>query len=163
MAKNIRTAVPFWDKIIVVENGSCWEWTHFINGSNGYGQCKYKGEFYRAHRLAYMMFYGPIPKDNVIRHSCDNPSCCNPMHLSRGTQKDNAQDAVRKNRNVKGEKHGNSKLKEKEVISIFFDDRKSKHIAVDYNVTVETVNFIKSGSCWKHLNLKRIDKGAING
>lgn len=34
----------------------------------------------------------------VILHSCDNPRCINPNHLSKGTVKDNALDRVAKNR-----------------------------------------------------------------
>ena len=39
-------------------------------------------------------------------HSCDNPICCNPKHLSKGTHKDNSDDKVRKNRHAFGEKNG---------------------------------------------------------
>lgn len=31
----------------------------------------------QAHRIAYSLFNGPIHDEMVIRHRCDNPSCCN--------------------------------------------------------------------------------------
>ena len=33
-----------------------------------------------------------------MRHSCDNPRCCNPNHLSVGTQRDNILDMVKRGR-----------------------------------------------------------------
>jgi len=38
----------------------------------------------------------------VIMHSCDNPSCVNPRHLSLGTYKDNIWDCCKKDRRTKG-------------------------------------------------------------
>ena len=34
----------------------------------------------------------PIPEGMVLRHTCDNPACCNPNHLVLGTQQDNVDD-----------------------------------------------------------------------
>ncbi len=60
-------------------------------------------------------------------HHCDNPPCCNPRHLFRGTASDNALDAVRKGRwNWKrasgnkgsGEKSPFHKLTQKQVNQI---------------------------------------------
>jgi len=53
-----------------------------------------------AHRLSYEMFYGPIPTGLVVMHSCDNPECTNPEHLSVGTYADNTADMMNKGRAV---------------------------------------------------------------
>ena len=52
-----------------------------------------------AHRVAYVLAHGPIPRGRVVvMHSCDTPSCVNPSHLSLGTQAINTEDARRKGR-----------------------------------------------------------------
>ena len=40
----------------------------------------------------------PIPQGMVVMHSCDNPGCINPQHLSVGTQSDNMKDCAAKGR-----------------------------------------------------------------
>ena len=61
-----------------------------------YGKIIFNNKHYTAHRLAYFFVYGF--KDCIIRHKCDNPLCCNPLHLEQGTDKDNAQDCTCRNR-----------------------------------------------------------------
>jgi hypothetical protein len=48
-----------------------------------------------AHRLAWELANGRRLRDGeVVRHTCDNPPCCNPAHLLVGTQADNIEDAA---------------------------------------------------------------------
>lgn len=71
----------------------CWEWTGSLN-NHGYGRL---GHAY-AHRISYEIHHGPIADGLHVMHSCDNPPCCNPAHLSLGTASDNMRDAVQKGR-----------------------------------------------------------------
>lgn len=78
----------------------CWP---FMGGRNKDGYGNFHTDYpehktVRAHRFAYILFVAPIPKGLFVLHSCDNPPCCNPKHLFLGTQKDNMNDAARKNR-----------------------------------------------------------------
>lgn len=50
-----------------------------------------------AHRAALAEHLGR-PVVGIVRHSCDNPPCINPSHLSEGTQADNVADAVSRGR-----------------------------------------------------------------
>lgn len=96
-------AVPFWDR--VDKSGgpdSCWPWTGALNKS-GYGSYGAGGLIHTASRRAYELTNGPIPAGpgyhgHVVMHSCDNRRCCNPKHLSVGTQTDNNEDRDRKRR-----------------------------------------------------------------
>lgn len=55
------------------------------------------------HRVAWEAHNAePIPEEMVVMHTCDNPACCNPNHLRLGTQLENIQDCVRKDRRYKG-------------------------------------------------------------
>lgn len=81
----------------VETHGLCWVWT---GGKTiaGYGSCYMNGEYEKAHRVSYRLNKGPIPEDMIVMHTCDNPSCVNPVHLKIGTQKDNMQDMIKKGR-----------------------------------------------------------------
>ncbi len=71
----------------------------------GYGQFNFEGKAQRAHRVAYELAKGQIPKGLNVLHSCDRPSCCNPDHLRLGTQKDNSADCWARGRARMPEKH----------------------------------------------------------
>lgn len=96
-------AERFWGK--VKKGEGCWEWQGSIN-TTGYGQI-YLGAGRRrsvTHRVSYELAKGPIPDGLVVMHSCDNPRCVNPDHLSVGTHADNAADRDAKGRNWQSSK-----------------------------------------------------------
>ena len=99
------TGDTFWRRVRVKDDKSCWEWCGRLD-RDGYGLVgsrKFKGQ--RAHRVAFILSSGPIQPHapgsrSVIRHSCDNPPCCNPAHLSLGSDADNVRDKLSRGRSV---------------------------------------------------------------
>lgn len=96
-----------------------------------------------------MIHHGEIPDGMIICHKCDNPPCCNPLHLYAGSHSDNANDRTERNR-------GRSKLKKQQVAEIKNIFKKestltTKQIAERYNVSASTIYFIKSQRTWMHI------------
>jgi hypothetical protein len=109
----------FWSKVEVKGPDECWPWKG-SRTNKGYGKLQFKTrkKTVTAHRLS-LALHDPTFVDSPAilgLHSCDNPSCVNPKHLSQGSVADNNRDAFRKGRNqtigsraARGETHYNSK------------------------------------------------------
>src|SRR5262245_3750846 len=80
----------------------CWEW----RGAHGLGT---RGEYrprvmidkrdYYVYRIVYQLYTGhTLAPHEVVRHSCDHSWCCNPFHMLVGTQADNVQDMIERER-----------------------------------------------------------------
>jgi len=91
----------FWEKVDKKSDDECWEWTR-CKVRGGYGWFNTGEKYFLAHRFAWKFTYGDIPLGMLVCHTCDNPPCCNPKHLWIGTDKDNAVDRVKKNRQSRG-------------------------------------------------------------
>lgn len=127
---------------------------------NGYGYTQFMGRQFLAHRLAYALneFQHPDAlKGIVIRHRCDNPRCINVDHLESGTQQDNANDKVSRNRQLKGEQIRQSKLTAAQVAEIRAlyvprsKDSNQYKLAQRYGVTQSEISHILSAKRWAHL------------
>jgi hypothetical protein len=98
------------DKIEINNTTGCWE---FKGGKNnlGYGMIRDEKKMRTAHRVSYEEHSQiKIPKHLVVMHSCDNPCCVNPQHLSLGTRSDNTRDMINKGR---GKPYGDGMLGKK--------------------------------------------------
>jgi hypothetical protein len=80
-----------------VTAAGCWEWTGFIL-PNGYAEVSFRSRGVRVHRLMYTISRGPIPAGMDVLHSCDNPICFNPTHLSVGVDKQNSSESIARGR-----------------------------------------------------------------
>lgn len=141
----------FWSK--VEKTDYCWNWIGALS-SQGYGVIWYKGRNVTAHRMVIFLTTGKFPKLDTLHH-CDNTKCVRPDHLFEGTQKDNIQDAVSKDRMShkyngkgfqRGEKHHLTDLTDIDISNIraLYNDGEvtQKHLATLYNVHQTTISNI---------------------
>ena len=146
----------FWSK--VEKTDGCWVWTGHLN-RKGYGTFAFSsGNPVLAHRLAYELEIGEIPKELCVCHKCDNPSCVRPDHLFLGTIAENNADMHAKGRasggSNPGEKCPLAKLTSDQVLEIrsrFNYRGGGKAAATAFGITVGTAHLILRRKTWKHL------------
>ena len=148
----------FWRKVDRRGPGQCWNWTGSLSkgGANYYsGNIKIAGRVQRSARVCWEIHYGEIPNGAVVRHSCDNPRCCNPAHLSIGTQADNIDDMIVRARVAVGERASRSKLTAPEVLSIRELYRCGGYtmndLAARFGVANPSIHGIIHRKYWKHI------------
>ncbi len=147
----------FWQR--VEKSEGCWRWTGALN-NNGYGLfwvgAKWGG-YKLAHRVSWIIHFGPIPIGKVVCHHCDNPPCPRPDHLFIGTDRDNIDDAIAKGRMIvpHGEKHHAAKLTADIVVEmrqLASEGRMSqRELARRYDVDHSTIKRVLNGTGWKHV------------
>lgn len=148
-------AERFWAKVDIEDLVSCWLWTASKH-IDGYGTIVVDGKYMLAHRLAWQLCYGPIPKGKCVLHKCDNPPCVGVHHLFLGTQSDNVADMVAKGRQstARGERNALSKLTESDVLAIRAlgnQNVRQIDIAKQFGVKQCTVSSILLRQTWAHI------------
>lgn len=116
----------------------------------GYGRVRVNGKRIRAHRAAFLREHGWLPP--VVRHTCDNTWCINVLHLREGTQRDNVQDRVDRDRSARRERNGRAKLTEDQVAAIreryAAGGTSHRALAAEYGVHHETIRAALTGRTW---------------
>ncbi len=115
----------------------------------GYGKTSRDGNTnVLKHRAVYCDAHGlPLSAIDglVIRHTCDNPRCINPLHLVKGTHQDNVRDRVQRNRSARGERQGNCSVPDSVVAELrsLYVPRSSEFgaraLATKFGLSYETV------------------------
>lgn len=121
-------------------NSGCWE----VNIQRyGYKQFQDGDISAPLHRIVYEYFVGQIPEGKVLMHSCDNPKCVNPEHLSPGEPWENIYDRTRKERS----KRVLTAAQVNEIVELF-DVHTHEEIGALYGVDGSTVSNIRTGRSW---------------
>lgn len=134
-------------------DGECWEWRGGIS-KDGYGVIHRAGKRRLAHRFTYEQLVGDIPRGKLLRHSCDNPPCCNPEHLTPGTNADNSRDMIERDRSPRGSRHPNARVTEAMVVEMrrkHSDGATMTELARQYGVSLSTASRILRRAGWRHV------------
>lgn len=147
------TAESFWAQMN--KTGGCWLWTG-ARTSRNYGTVSWMNRQRSTHKLAYELTNGPVPDGLVVRHTCDNPPCCNPEHLSLGTVLDNVRDMLERGRKnpARGERCHHAKLTAEMVVEmrrLRANGSKLRELVTQFGVSLGTVGKACARESWKHV------------
>ncbi len=138
------------DKKWELHNASgCWMWNgtrHTPNGAYAYqsGEMVVLNRKVRAHRVAWMVYRGPIDAGQFVLHKCDNPLCVNPDHLYLGSHADNMRDMA-----VRGRTHW-KKVSSELAAEIRASTESTYKIAKRLGLNKKSVQAIRDFSSKKH-------------
>lgn len=138
----------FWAKVDKRSGDDCWEWLASCDGK-GYPQIY--GTNKRGHQISWEIHNRKLKPGECVLHSCDNPKCVNPNHLSVGTQQDNIRDMWEKGRGyicggASGEDHPSANFTNKQVREI-----RRKHATGKYTYVSLAKEYGVSDSCISRL------------
>jgi len=143
----------FEEKVLAENDNGCTIYTG-AKYHGGHGAFYMDGKQVHAHRVAYELYVGEIPKDMCVCHKCDVPSCVNPDHLFLGTQADNMQDKLNKGRQLKGSDIKSSKLDESLVSSIkrrLREGARQIDLVRELGVSKQIISSIAVNRTWRHV------------
>jgi hypothetical protein len=149
-----------------INQEECWPWLGTLD-HYGYGQISYQSYPYKAHRLSYLIHNTDIVENEqqytsfcqlMILHSCDNPQCVNPHHLSLGTYVDNLKRASERDRfpDRRGDNHPIAKLSQEQVTELqtkyAAGGITQRQLAKEYAITPQWVSsLINDPNTWANL------------
>jgi hypothetical protein len=161
----------FWNKVDKRSPDECWHWKgHIMKG--GYGTFSAQYKTLKPHRIAYAAYYNVDPGNYLVCHHCDNPPCCNPLHLFLGTYADNRADCDAKGRTgraiginsgahkkphriARGEQQGHALLTAKDVLAIRSEyatgNITQKQLGEKFRVSRSTIKMVVNRNNWKHI------------
>lgn len=136
----------FWSLVNKGGEDECWHWQGDVD-RDGYGVFVFHGRKAGAHEYALSFTTGEKRGHRLdTRHSCDNPPCVNPKHLSFGTRKENVGDMLERGRGPRG-----GRLSDSQIIEIR-ERRKAGARQIDlakqYGISDGQVSMIVRGLRW---------------
>lgn len=125
---------------------------------DGYG----RAGRHHASRVVWELVNGRSPGRLSVLHSCDNPPCVNPAHLSLGTHQENMRQMVARGRSgrghlyesetVSGASNPRAKLTAAEVVEIrrryVRGQIRQVDLAAEFGVSQPMIGYIVRGAHW---------------
>lgn len=150
----------FWPK--VERTNACWLWRGH-RYRNGYGGFLFEDRDQKAHRVAWVLAYGPIPESALVLHRCDRRECVRPDHLFLGSAAENTLDMMTKGRNrnpgpkkpARGRALPQARLTEDAVRTIRkmrIKGHLMKDIGTRFGVHIMTISDILREKTWRHVS-----------
>lgn len=105
-------------------------------------------------QLMALTFIGPRPDGSLVRHLSDDKSDNSVGNIAYGTSQDNADDAVKNGKTLKGEKHHKAILTAeivRECRARMKNGEPSRDVARSVGVALPTMQGIKHRHIWKWL------------
>lgn len=139
----------FYARVSPEPNSGCWLWAggYFVSGYGSFHD-RHTAERrrWRAHRLSYVIHFGPIVPDELyVLHRCDTPGCVNPDHLFLGTQQDNIADCYSK---------GRARERPRGVGALGLNCRKCRRLKVGDNALLQD-NSLRCRHCYRAAKARR--------
>lgn len=132
---------------------TCWLWTGNKN-KDGYGIIQISNKQKRVTRVVFAIVHGQVTNNQLVLHSCDNPTCINPIHLYSGTPADNVRDEVSRGRIAQGSRNNQNKLTEIQVLeirSLHKEGSSLSKLGRKFAVSHKTIESIVKRKTWKWL------------
>lgn len=142
-----ETLAIIFQKSIKNEVTGCLIWQGRTN-RKGYGLISYGGKHRSTHRIVYEAFKWDIPEGLHVLHRCDNRRCVYLDHLHVGTNRDNIEDKISKDRS--GKKLNISKVLE--IKRLLAAGVPHSEIAAQFGIACSIVSRIKTGHRWGHVS-----------
>lgn len=155
--------IQFLRENVAYAGDDCLLWP-YASLPNGYGHLGYLGKVHYSHRLMCELAHGPkpTPEHGLVRHSCHNPRCVNPRHVSWGTASQNMLDKrANGTASLNGGQGRRGKLTPEQVAEIksLKGEETLAATATRFNVTIKTIRSAQNGETYSG---KELDWYAIN-
>lgn len=139
-----------WD----ITAAGCWEFRGAAGTDQGYRTLSIGGRSQLVHRVSFEQNVRPLQPGEIVMHSCDNPPCINPAHLSAAAGRgENNADRAAKGRSayVRGESASWHKLtweKADDIRRRAAAGEGQKELAAEFGVSQVRISQIIRGKAW---------------
>jgi len=138
----------FWANVEIGSENECWHWLR-SSSRGGYGSFGHNRKIYKSHRIALATVSDGVVGDMAL-HSCDNPRCCNPKHLSEGDHARNMAERKERGRiqDQAGSRNPRAKLSPELIAEIRSATGSGAEVAARFGITRGYANALRRGLYW---------------